>query len=210
MARKTREEALVTRGAILDAAETVFQERGVSQTSLAEIAAAAGVTRGAVYWHFANKIDLFDAMVQRVIGLMDAKFEELQNRRHRGDPIEPVREMALYFLDRVANDPRVCRIVGISWHKSEYVGEIARIRDEHFVHGSSFLDFNIAAFQASQKLGFLSPRVNPRAAAIGLRAMVDGLIFDWMLNKTTFPLVETGVEIIDGYLSGLRSPPPKA
>ncbi|MDR3299114.1 MAG: TetR family transcriptional regulator, partial [Candidatus Accumulibacter sp.] len=70
MVRKTREEALVTRNAILDAAETVFQEHGVSRTSLAEVAVAAGVTRGAVYWHFTNKADLFDAMVQRVFGLM--------------------------------------------------------------------------------------------------------------------------------------------
>jgi TetR/AcrR family acrAB operon transcriptional repressor len=54
MARKTKEEAQETRNAILDAAELVFQEHGVSHTSLAEIAAAAGVTRGAVYWHFAN------------------------------------------------------------------------------------------------------------------------------------------------------------
>ncbi|MBV5333220.1 TetR family transcriptional regulator, partial [bacterium] len=66
MARKTKEEAQETRKAILDAAETVFQERGVSRTSLAEIATAAGVTRGAIYWHFANKAELFDAMIQRV------------------------------------------------------------------------------------------------------------------------------------------------
>ena len=49
MVRKTKEEAQETRSAILDAAELVFKENGVSRTSLAEIATAAGVTRGAVY-----------------------------------------------------------------------------------------------------------------------------------------------------------------
>ena len=48
MGRKTKEEARETRNAILDAAEIVFKEHGVGCTSLAEIAAAAGVTRGAV------------------------------------------------------------------------------------------------------------------------------------------------------------------
>ena len=79
MARKTKEEAQETRNAILDAAELVFQEHGVSHTSLAEIAAAAGVTRGAVYWHFANKADLFDALILRVFEPLEAKLVELQS-----------------------------------------------------------------------------------------------------------------------------------
>ena len=54
MARRTRDEALETRNTILDTAERVFSERGVSHTTLADIAAAAGVTRGAIYWHFKN------------------------------------------------------------------------------------------------------------------------------------------------------------
>ena len=49
MARKTKLEALETRERLLDAGEVVFRQRGVTRTSLAEIAAAAGVTRGAVY-----------------------------------------------------------------------------------------------------------------------------------------------------------------
>src|ERR1700694_2113664 len=66
MARNTKEEALETRSRILDAAEDVFHARGVSGTSLADIAAATGATRGAIYWHFKNKSDLFNAMCERV------------------------------------------------------------------------------------------------------------------------------------------------
>ncbi len=67
MARRTKEEALATRDRILDAAEHVFFEKGVSHTSLADIAQHAGVTRGAIYWHFASKSELFDAMFDRVL-----------------------------------------------------------------------------------------------------------------------------------------------
>ena len=66
MVRRTRDEAAETRNGILDAAERVFSERGVSHTSLEDIAQAAGVTRGAIYWHFKNKSQLFAAMVNRV------------------------------------------------------------------------------------------------------------------------------------------------
>ena len=66
MARRTKEEAQETRGRILDAAESVFHEKGVAHSSLAEIAQVAGVTRGAIYWHFKDKADLFEAMMDRV------------------------------------------------------------------------------------------------------------------------------------------------
>ena len=62
--RKTKEEAQQTRSNLLNAALNVFYERGVSKASLDEIAKAAGVTRGALYWHFKNKEDLFEALFQ--------------------------------------------------------------------------------------------------------------------------------------------------
>ena len=57
--RRTKAEAEETRLSILSAAERVFFEKGVSTASLDDVAKAAGVTRGAIYWHFANKTDLF-------------------------------------------------------------------------------------------------------------------------------------------------------
>ena len=60
MTRKTKQQALETRQHILDVALRLFSQQGVSSTSLAAIAKEAGVTRGAIYWHFKNKSDLFN------------------------------------------------------------------------------------------------------------------------------------------------------
>ena len=60
--RKTKIEAQKTRQHLLDAALEVFWRNGVTRSSLQEIAQEAGVTRGALYWHFKNKEDLFDAL----------------------------------------------------------------------------------------------------------------------------------------------------
>ncbi|MBY0439824.1 MAG: TetR family transcriptional regulator, partial [Burkholderiales bacterium] len=57
MPRRTKDAARATHARILDMAEIEFQRRGVSRTSLTDIARAAGVTRGAVYWHFRDKAD---------------------------------------------------------------------------------------------------------------------------------------------------------
>ena len=142
MVRKTKEEAQDTRHAILDAAERVFQERGVSHTSLAEIAAAAGVTRGAIYWHFANKSDVFDALFERVFAPLEERFLALHDELRRNsalNPLEHIRTMSLDFIGRVVSDPRYFRLIEISWHKCEYVGEMAAIRDSHLECGNRYL-----------------------------------------------------------------------
>ena len=206
MVRKTKEEALETRHRILDAAEQVFQERGVSHTSLAQIATAAGVTRGAIYWHFANKAALFDAMIQRVFDPLEAKLAEL--RQDAGEnPIDALRGLALYFIDRVARDHSYLRVLEISWHKCEYVGEMATIRDNHLECGNRYLDTLTDGFRLAGERGFLPTTVEPRRAAVGMMAVVDGLIVNWTLDNQMFPLDRFGPAIVDSYLAGLAVQP---
>ena len=202
MAKKTKEEAQETRNAILDAAEVVFQERGVSRTSLAEIAAAAGVTRGAIYWHFKNKEDLFNAMIERIVGAVERKLAELRERND-DNPVRLIRDLSLYYIDRVANDPRYLKLVDITLHKCEYVGEMAGIRDTHLECGNRYHPLSIECFSEAQKKGFLRPGVDPNMAAIGLIAIVDGLVANWALDQSMFPLASYGPGVIDTYLTGL-------
>ncbi len=204
MVRKTKEEAQETRHAILDAAERVFQERGVSHTSLAEIAAAAGVTRGAIYWHFKNKADLFEAMIQRVFDPLEAKLAELQ-ADGRENPVDALRAIAVYFIATVAADPRYMRVLEIAWHKCEYVGEMAAIRDNHLECGNRYLSLNEAGIRLAVERGYLPATVDPRLAAVGLMAVIDGLVVNWTLDQSLFPLAEFGPGIVDAYLTGLRS-----
>lgn len=66
MVRKTQEECEKTRSALLESALICFAEQGIAHTSLAQIAAHAGFTRGAIYWHFKNKAELFAALHQEI------------------------------------------------------------------------------------------------------------------------------------------------
>src|SRR4051794_1245695 len=65
--RRTKDDSEQTRKRILAAARDEFARRGVTRTTLEHIAHAAGVTRGAIYWHFANKAELFNAMREQVM-----------------------------------------------------------------------------------------------------------------------------------------------
>lgn len=58
MARKTKQEAQETRQHILDVALRLFSQQGYHPPRWVRLK-AAGVTRGAIYWHFKDKSDLF-------------------------------------------------------------------------------------------------------------------------------------------------------
>jgi TetR/AcrR family acrAB operon transcriptional repressor len=201
MVRKTKDEAWETRQRILDAAEQVFQRQGVSRTSLSHIAAEAGVTRGAIYWHFKNKVDLYDAMIRRVL---DPE-ENLcgGGMLGMGDPLRAIRELAVDFLQRVALDARYQRVFEIAWHKCEYVDEMAAIRDSHLECGRRLIALLEAAMRRAQDLGQLSAAVSPRQAAIGIMALLDGLVVNWTLEPTLFPLADYAPGVVDAYLAGL-------
>jgi AcrR family transcriptional regulator len=66
MARRVaRRKPEISRGEILDAALAGFSARGYHETSVDDIAARAGLSKGAIYWHFAGKRELFLALVDR-------------------------------------------------------------------------------------------------------------------------------------------------
>lgn len=208
VARRTRDEALETRNTILDTAERVFSERGVSHTSLADIAAAAGVTRGAIYWHFRNKADLFHAMMHRVALPM----EEMTARAGDAgleDPLAYVRACALNVLDRVVSDPQCRRVFEICCHKCEYVDEMSQMRDRHIEGRNQCVTHIERGLRNAAQKGLLAPGANPRLAAVGLHALVDGLIMNWILDPRYLPLKKEAGRMIDLYLDGLRCAPRK-
>ena len=102
MVRRTKQEAQQTRHALLDAAELVFEQRGVAGTSLQEVAEAAGVTRGAVYWHFRDKADLYNAMMDRAV----LPFEQQWLEPAADDAADPMRRLRELLLDILRPDRR--------------------------------------------------------------------------------------------------------
>jgi TetR/AcrR family acrAB operon transcriptional repressor len=203
MVRRTKEEALETRNRILDTAELLFMEKGVSRTSLEMIAAAAGLTRGAIYWHFRNKADLFDAMMARVVLPM----EEMAARAagdEIADPLAYVRGCAINVLDHLANDPRCQRVFEICCHKVEYVDEMLQVRQRHIEARNNCLQHMERGLRNAARKGLLAPSVNPRIAAAGLHALVDGLIMNWVLDPKHMALGRDATVLVDRYLDALR------
>jgi TetR/AcrR family acrAB operon transcriptional repressor len=206
MARRTKDEALATRHAILDAAEILFQQRGVSRTSLQDIAEAAQVTRGAIYWHFKDKADLFNAMMDRA----SMPFEEAGFACGAGcpegrDPISFLIERLVRVLKLTVEHLPTRRVFEIATHKVEYVDELMAVRDRHLQNRNECLGEVEADLKRAVKLGLIGTKVPASAAALGLHALIDGLIQNWLLDTEAFDLVRVGRQVTQAYLAGLRA-----
>lgn len=123
MGRSTKQQSLETRQHILDAAIQEFSRRGVTSTSLNDIALAAGVTRGAIYWHFKNKVDIFIAMWAQVESSIDDEALRYRNE-FSSDPIRALRQTLIYVLQLTETDIRRRNLLAILFHKCEFVGEL--------------------------------------------------------------------------------------
>ena len=203
MARRTKEDAQRTRERILDMAEREFQRRGVSRTSLEQVARAAGVTRGAVYWHFRNKADLFNAMMNRVTLPLEAEILR-SGERTLDDPVLQIRGSFLAALRATVKDPQARRVFEIALFKVEHGSALRGVRARRLKGLRDRVENVERGFRRAARLGLWSGSVSPRVAALGMQSLIDGLISNWMIDPEAFDLVRVGERAIDAYLRGVQ------
>lgn len=206
MARSTKEEALETRNRILDAAEEVFHLHGVSRTTLADVADAANVTRGAIYWHFKNKSDLFDAMCERIRLPMEAMVEANADGNEI-DPLARLRETCIFVLMEAVNNPHSRKVFDILHHKCEFVDPLDPImirQTECYMEGHIRLEQILTNAIAR---GQLPVDLDVKLAAVTLRSQLHGLLNNWLFAPASFDLAPNAERLVDAALDTLRYAP---
>lgn len=202
MARCTKEEALATRHGLLDAAEQMFAEKGVSRTSLQDIAEAAGLSRGAIYWHFKNKADLFNAMMERITMPMEATLHQIGHEPGR-DPLDELLGAIRNSMQIIATDARTRRVFEVATLKVEYVDELLAVKERRLkCRADMVCQMQRSLLDASAQRGVSMP-VTPLVASQGLHALVTGLIDSWLMAPEVFELLLTADMAIRTYLAGL-------
>lgn len=202
MARRSKEDALATRHQLLDAAEHVFLAQGVAGTSLNDIAMAAGTTRGAIYWHFKDKADLFNAMMDRVVMPLEAAAEVMVDGE-AADPLPLLRKAVQRALHQTMRDPQTRRVFEVATLKVEYVDSLYAVRARHLrVRDQWVGHFRKALLQSAARRD-VRLALPGTVAAQGLEALVSGLIQNWLLDPQAFELEAVGMKAVDAYLRGL-------
>jgi TetR/AcrR family acrAB operon transcriptional repressor len=204
MARRTKEDAMATRDSILDAAEKLFVKQGVSGTTLQHIATAAGVTRGAIYWHFLDKGAMFNAMMERVKMPLEAVKQQL-DEASAADPIDALREYMLCVFRVTVDDPKARRVFEIATLKMEYLDEMSAVRERRKQSQEEWMTRTENRIRDAIANGQVRAEVDPAAVALGLWAILDGLLRAWLLDQRAFDLVRLGEQIVDTHLDALRA-----
>lgn len=206
MVRRTKEDALITRDLILDAAERVFLRRGVARTALQEIAEEAQLTRGAIYWHFQNKADVFDAMLQRVKLPMLTRLNS-QPLAESDNPLQHLRQNVASAFNETVHNLQVRRVFEIASHRVEYGDDLQAVRYRHIVERTARVVDLARVLALAQAKGQVRPQLETHAAAVGLFALLDGLMTNWLLQPEAFDLEVVGAQALDAYLVGLGGVP---
>ena len=176
MVRKTKEDAEKTRKDIIESARQVFHQHGVSRSTCERIAKAAGVTRGAVYWHFQDKAEIFLAMRADVFAPMVERTDAILFSESFANPLDAI-EGSLKEFFRVLEDCSIVReVFEIMISRCEYVDEFAGVQEEVGRPAFEFLEKIERMYRRAGDGGYLHPGLDPVATARDTWAFTSGLL----------------------------------
>lgn len=180
--KRTKAQARDTRATILDAAEAVFFNHGVSHTTLDEIADAAGVTRGAIYGHFRNKDAVFNAIFERFALPLDPFTISLLD--DEPNPLGTLQAGLEARLSRALCDPKTRRLYGIVFSRCEATEATAlffrRVRSASRLAEAQIERVLCHAVSREQ----LSADFNACEAALFIHATLTGIFRKDLLRRT--------------------------
>lgn len=199
--RRTKEEAELTRLKIMSAALNLFSEKGIEATSLVEIAKAAEVTRGAIYWHFKNKWDLFDAIWQHYSGPVEALGEASQ-AEEEADPLGKLAQLLTLVLTEVEASEDFRRMIIMCSRESAFMAcEVPpRIQDfQDELHRR-----RCRTLENAMSKGQLPADLDPDVGSLMIKTILEGAITTWLQRPDCFSIAERAEQIVASILAVLR------
>lgn len=205
MARRTKEDAVATRQALLQAGLAGFSRVGYAAARLDDIAREAGVTRGALYWHFASKADLYTALVadateriERVIGAALAEGGSFVANTRR----VMVRMLAYLEEDGVYRETQALLLLRTGLDSDADPGRAAQERDLQ-ARERQLSEILRAGVQMGQFRADLDPVEGARA----MLAYLDGIMTHWLLAPNSFSVRASAPALVDIYIRGIAATP---
>ena len=180
MVRQTKENAEITRQRIIDAAREVFLSRGVSRTSMEQIAAQAGVTRGAIYWHFSNKTELFSALREQVLLPLIDRMDDSLLLENNDDPLGQIGKFLSGTIDALNESSDTRQTFEIMMVKCEYVEELTAVLEQTLYNCERIAKKIEQLYGRAKTKGQLKPTDSPAILAMDTHLFFSGLIHLWV------------------------------
>lgn len=206
MARKTKEEAEKTREAILDAAVEIFSGKGVTNTSLEEIAKASAVTRGAIYWHFKNKNDIFDALHDRLYQpVTELILQDLE--KDHPQPLRQMEELCIQLLLELEHNPQKRQALNLFLIKCNYSGELESYQERHEAQKDENFKLFSRYFEKAKRKHVLAANADPETLTLALSCYMKGILLEYLNNPAGFHIGDRAPKLIALFFAGLYQKP---
>jgi len=202
MARKTKEDAKKTYLALLEAAQRIFIKQGIAKTTLNHIAKDAGMTRGALYWHFENKDALILALWEDGAGSLNREITNaLENLKDEKHPAETFREIMHSMINAVLDDPKLSQSLKIIMNCVEITDEETPLRAYLQEKHSAYYTSMTTAVGYLKNQSMLKVELAAETISAGLLSYVYGLVHSHLEPAKLINLERDGIALIDLYLN---------
>ncbi len=199
--RRTAAAAAATRADIVGAALAVFSDRGYQAATLAEVAAAADVTRGAVYHHFSDKQGLYAAIVVEANQLRD---QVLRQAVEAGGSWETVcRRIFVSLHQALEHDPQLRAATTLFLRETNAAPELAALREQQRFNGAALEETVIGFMADGVANGALRDDLDPAHLARAFLALSEGLIHLWLARGDDLPLASTSAALAEILFTGI-------
>lgn len=198
MVKKTKADALKTRQHLIETAITQFALRGVGNTTLNDIADAANVTRGAIYWHFENKNQLFNELWLQQPALRDLIQDRLTSDPG-GNPLKNLREKLVAGLQYIAENPRQQALLQILYHKCEFLNGMTSEQEIRDKIGFSHQTMRELLQQCMAK-SLISISLDLDVILIILHGSFSGIVKNWLMSPASYDLYNQAPVLVDNVL----------
>ena len=202
MVRKTKEQALATKESILSVALDVFVAKGVARASLADIADAAGVTRGAIYWHFRNKVDIFEAMHDQLHQpVMEQVLKDLEKDHPR--PLEQLQDLCVNLLLDLERNDRMRKILTVFLVKCDYSGDLEQYQQTQNAKKTEDMQWFRRYFQKAQEKGELPACADCNIMTRALCCYLVGIAGEYLRDPSFIDLETQAKPMISQFFKGI-------
>jgi TetR/AcrR family transcriptional regulator, acrAB operon repressor len=199
--RRTKEEAAKTREALLKAALRVFSRSGFSGSTLEDVSREAGLTRGAIYWHFGSKTELYQALMNEYA---DISTELVQSAAAEGGSLVNIlRRIFLRLLTAVETNPSLREVMEINLFKTERTLEFFEIQQKQRQNTNRLVEEIAQAMHQGIAAGELRFDLDASAMARAFLAFQNGIIYLWLSDPGVFSLQESAPAMVEIFLNGI-------
>ncbi|HYC37018.1 MAG TPA: TetR family transcriptional regulator [Usitatibacter sp.] len=181
--RRTKEDAALTRAAIVEGALACFDRHGISGSTLEQIAREAGVTKGAIYHHFAGKGALFREIREQVsVPLLDHADTTLLRPGCGLPALERIERFLAGLLESIERDAVKRRALTVLSFKCEYVDDMATQLRGSARNNERLLRAFEAAYREARRKGEMPAGIVPRVAALETLMFLVGMVRLWLMH----------------------------